>query len=92
MNYLCYCAGGLDWQHLFELLGEDKPLLSGALMVFAWLSPDRISTVPEWVWQDLGLRIPESGPASQGLRHAMLFCTRHWYGPMAEDGRLETSM
>ena len=91
LNYLYYCAGGLDWQHLMDRLGEDKPLLSAVLSVFSWVSPDRISTVPRWVWQSLGLRMPEPDSADEDLRHASLLSTRRWYGPMANGRPLEKS-
>ncbi len=91
LNYLYYCAAGLDWQHLVDRLGEDAPLLGAVLSVFSWISPDRGATIPEWVWQKLGLRVPQITLVDDNLRHALLLSTRNWYGPMSEGSRLEKS-
>jgi hypothetical protein len=91
LNYLYYCADGLDWQHLFDRLGEDAPLLGAVLTVFSWISPDRTSSIPQWVWEKVGLRVPETIQADDDLRRALLLSTRQWYGPMSENSKLEKS-
>ena len=91
LNCLYTRAGSLDWSHLLDRLGEDKPLLASALVLFSWISPDLVSTVPSWVWNDLGLRISEGGSAADGLRRAALLSTYNWYGPMADGVTLERS-
>lgn len=91
LNYFYFCADGLDWRHLLDRLGEDKPLLTAALSVFSWISPDRVSTVPGWVWQDLGLRVSEAGFKGDSLGRAALFSTKKWYGAMAQGASIETS-
>lgn len=89
LNYLYYCAEGLDWEHLLHRLGDDKPLLCSVLGVFSWISPDRISTVPEWVWRIVDAR--PSPDDSEGLRRARLLSTCNWYGPMSNGRPLEKS-
>lgn len=91
LNYFYVCAGGLDWRHLLDRLGEDKPLLAGALEVFSWISPDRAANVPAWVWQNLGMRAPEGGSPGVGVERAALLSTHKWYLPMAEGATLEKS-
>jgi hypothetical protein len=91
LNYLYYCAEGLDWRHLLDRLGEDKPLLGTVLMLFAWINPDRVSTIPAWVWQNPGVQVSAAGSAEDGLRRAALLSTRNWYGPMAEGSKMEKS-
>src|SRR3954463_3133565 len=36
----------IDWDRLLSRLAEDTPLLLGALTVFSWLAPDRVSAIP----------------------------------------------
>lgn len=91
LNYYYYCGEGLDWQHLIGRVGDDTPLLAATLVLFAWISPDRISTIPSWVWQRLAVQQPETGSECDGLRRAALLSTRNWYGPMAEGSTLEKS-
>jgi hypothetical protein len=91
VNYLCFRADGLDWQHLLDRLGEDKPLLTAVIALFSWISPDRVTTIPAWVWERLGLKVQEPGSAADGLRHATLLSAYNWYGSMAEGFTLERS-
>lgn len=45
---LLYCtAGGMDWDHVLDRLGPDKPLLSGLLQVFNWVAPREAREIPE---------------------------------------------
>jgi len=57
-KYLDACGPGLDWQHLYERLGPDFPLLGGALSVFYWLNPQRAAAFPAWIWEKFGVRKP----------------------------------
>jgi hypothetical protein len=91
LNYFHYCAAFLDWHHLVDSLGEDAPLLGAALCLFSWVSPGRTSTIPEWLWERVGLRVPQTTSGRDGLRRAELLSTRNWYGPMAEGSKLEKS-
>jgi hypothetical protein len=62
LNLIGTRADAIDWEHLLNRLGEDAPLLGGALSVFGWLAPARAHDIPLQVWQRLGLRPP--GPVS----------------------------
>lgn len=91
LNYLRYCAATLDWHYLLNRLGEDAPLLGAVLCLFSWISPGRTSTIPEWLWERIGLRVPAVTSGGDNLRHAGLLSARNWYGPMAEGSKLEKS-
>lgn len=75
-NLLFHSGSRIDWNHLFERIGSDLPLLKAILTIFRWLCPDRAEMVPSWVWEKL--RDEESGPES-GSR-PFLLDTRPWFG------------
>jgi hypothetical protein len=70
----------VDWSHLLRRVGEDAPLLAGALSVFAWLSPIRATAIPGQIWARLGLR-PPAEPARPGVSpiRAGLLDSRPWF-------------
>jgi hypothetical protein len=80
MNLLAAAGPELDWERLLARLGEDRPLLAGALAVFSWLDPCRAALLPSGVWQRLGIAPPQ---AEAGLEkrppHADLLDRRPWY-------------
>jgi hypothetical protein len=86
---LLYSAGAeIDWDHLLRRIGEDRPLLAGALAVFRWISPGRASDLPRHLWRELGMEAP--GPDERAdimRRRAGLLDTRPWYGPDREKMR-----
>ncbi|HXE58520.1 MAG TPA: nucleotidyltransferase, partial [Gemmatimonadales bacterium] len=55
VNLLDATLPDLDWDRLLARLGEDQPLLAGAVAVFAWLEPHRCREIPDRVWDRLGL-------------------------------------
>ena len=73
-HYISICGPGLDWQHLYERLGQDYPLLGGALSVFSWISPQQAAALPEWIWEKFGLRKPviSSAAESEEFRACLL--------------------
>jgi hypothetical protein len=76
-------ATSIDWDHLFDRVADDAGLLGGLMGVFAWLCPQRASTVPEQVWARLGLTVSPSGPdcaATNG--RARLLDSRPWFVPL----------
>ena len=81
LNLLDAQVGSIAWSRLIERLGEDVPLLTGALAVFSWLAPDKAGAIPEWVSHQLGLRRPEAHTAeSEVARHrAALLDSRPWF-------------
>jgi hypothetical protein len=80
LNLLDAQAGSIDWERLLNRLGEDAPLLAGALSVYAWVAPDRAPAVPLAVWQQLRLH-PPAGPRSPDLvqGRANLLDSRPWF-------------
>jgi Uncharacterised nucleotidyltransferase len=82
MNVLYWTCEDIDWPYLLERVGDDRPLLAGALTVFRWLSPGRAQKLPAEVWDCLGL--PRSSPAKAPaiVRDRVdLLDRRPWYGP-----------
>jgi hypothetical protein len=77
---LMYAAGPtLDWNHLFERVAQDRPLLKGVLSVFSWVSPERAALVPEYVWETLELPLPRREPDPDGRPSRKdLLDTRPW--------------
>jgi hypothetical protein len=70
----------IEWQRLEERLGEDVPLLTGALSVFSWLAPDRVQDIPKFLWARLGLATPRSGTDPERTRErAALLDSRPWF-------------
>jgi hypothetical protein len=80
LNILYAVARQLDWEHLFERLGPDLPLLKALLSVFAWIAPGRAADVPDWVWARMGLAAgsqPES--PEEDRRTVELLDSRPWF-------------
>jgi hypothetical protein len=72
-------AAAVDWSHLLDRVGEDRPLLAALMAVFGWLCPQQARQVPPWLWQQLGLAEPEPGPdCTADRRRADLLDSRDW--------------
>ena len=81
---LLYAAGpSLDWQYLFRRLDSDAPLLRALLSVFSWLSPGRACTLPQWIWDAIGLPAPAAGPDTHRERVDLLD-RRTWFPAAGE--------
>lgn len=78
-NLLEARAESMDWDHLLRRMGVDGPLLTGALSVFAWLSPLRAATIPRDIWTRLRLRRPDDGPPDVSVARADLLDSRSWF-------------
>lgn len=78
---LIYAAGPtLDWEYLLGRMGEDVPLLQGALAVFVWLCPGRAQSLPKWLWDRIGLPAPPGEPLPQtDAHHIELLDSRQWF-------------
>lgn len=84
---LVYAAGPeLDWKYVLARLGNDRPLLTGLLSTFAWLSPQRARELPEWLWRELGIcqHAATEGP-ELSQAHANLLDSRPWFVPTIAD-------
>lgn len=82
LNVLDNLGPLLDWRHLLDRVGPDKPLLTGVLSTFRWMSPDRARSLPPWLWEQVGLLPPEpdaTGETSQ--ERVALLDSRDWFGP-----------
>lgn len=82
LNILYNMGQFLDWRHLIDRVGNDLPLLAGALTTFRWLSPERAAKLPAWIWERVGLGRdwPEmSGETS--IERVPLLDYRDWFGP-----------
>jgi hypothetical protein len=76
---LIYATGPtLDWEHLLNRVGEDRPLVKGVLSVFSWLSPARAGEIPRPVWRSLGLPAPKQDAATGHPNRKDLLDTRPW--------------
>jgi hypothetical protein len=71
----------MDWQYLFDRIGEDLPVLSGVMGVFRWMCPAAAQSLPDWIWPKLALAPPdpESGPSDCG--RSQVLDGRNWFGP-----------
>jgi hypothetical protein len=78
-NLLDAQASAVDWEHLLRRLGNDQPLLAGALQVFGWLAPDRIHGVPSTVWSRLGISRPPGSTPGDSPERVSLLDSRPWF-------------
>ena len=87
---LIYAQGEkLDWLYLMNRMGEDLPLLSAALSVYAWVSPRSAGSLPEWIWKRLGLPIPKEDSLEYEDRcRADLIDERPWFLPRLPEDRI----
>ena len=83
---LLYASGAdLDWERLLERVGTDLPLLSAALGVFSWLSPDAAASFPGWLWDRLHLPPPQVDAPPESLRRrAHRLDIRPWFLPLLD--------
>lgn len=91
LNLLYAVGDDVDWENLLGRIGDDTPLVAGALSIFRWLAPERASRLPAWIWQRVGLgRVKPSAPAGPedfNKRRVDLLDRRVWFAP--ERARLE---
>lgn len=78
-NLIAAIGPSLDWDHLLVRLGEDVPLLRGALAVFEWLAPEKARELPADLWAKLRLPSPEDEPDNVSSQGSDLLDTRRWF-------------
>jgi hypothetical protein len=83
-NLLDAQTHSVDWEHLLARLGEDQPLLAGALAVLGWLAPDRVDEVPATVWQRLGMSRPSREQPGDPAERVRLLDSRPWFTRQAQ--------
>jgi hypothetical protein len=84
LNLIDARAASIDWEHLLHRMGEDAPLLSGALELYSWLNPERAATIPEVIWERLGIRRLGGHAMDPSLttKRAALLDARPWFHPV----------
>jgi hypothetical protein len=85
LNLLEQCGPAFDWDYLLALLDDrDLPVLGALLAMFGWLHADAARSLPEWLWERVGIGRPK--PASEPVAvRASLLDTRDWFGPKTSD-------
>jgi hypothetical protein len=80
MNLLYTQGVTLEWRTIFDRIGGDVPLLTGALSVFRWLSPGVACRFPQWLWKAVHLPLPGPGrPRAVAREHVALLDSRPWF-------------
>jgi hypothetical protein len=57
MHLLRSCARTLDWPRLLRRFAENWRVLYANLILFGFVYPDEVSTIPAWVMKELGKRM-----------------------------------
>jgi len=87
LNLIYMVGPELDWEHLLHRLGDDWPLLAGAMHVFSWLCPGHCANLPPAIWDRL--RMPRPEPGAHPLvdrQHVDWLDTRPWFRAVLEPG------
>jgi hypothetical protein len=86
MNLLGAVGKDIDWEYVVERMGDDVPLLAGALSVYRWMAPGRAGELPGWLWEWLRLPATAGGSLPEvDTRRVSLLDTRAWFGD--EEGK-----
>jgi hypothetical protein len=80
LNLMDAQVESIRWGWLLDRLGEDAPLLGGALSVYCWLAADRAHLIPSEIRRRLRVD-PLEGPAGRDLvqSRANLLDSRPWF-------------
>ena len=78
-NLLDAQVRSVDWERLLNQMGDDQPLLAGALVVFAWLAPERVDEVPATIWSRLGISPPRGDQSPNPAARVRLLDSRPWF-------------
>lgn len=82
LNVLANSGPMLDWRHLLDRMGPDKPLLAAILSVYRWLSPEQSRYLPPWLWEQVGLSPSTFDTSGETVvTRAPLLDSRDWFGP-----------
>ncbi len=81
LNLISAQTNSIDWDHLLDRLSTDAPLLTAVLAVFAWLDPGRAQSIPQSVWNRLGLMPtgPDAQSSAEIQARAGLLDSRPWF-------------
>jgi hypothetical protein len=78
---LFYAVGAdLDWEYLIHRMGDDTPLLAGALSIFKWMCPGRSRVIPAHAWETLQIPPPRADAVPEiDWHHSTLLDIRPWF-------------
>jgi hypothetical protein len=80
LNLLYSTAHLLDWSHVIQRMGPEKPLLAAILNIFNWIAPDRAMTLPPFVREEFSLAPPTPECLSMDPQYRInLLDTRPWF-------------
>lgn len=89
LNLVYLNVESIDWDRMIKKLSPDAHLLGGAMSVFLWMCPGRARSVPSYVWEMLGMRVPIIGDEPDYIKHRVdLLDSRPWFIPALRDGEL----
>lgn len=80
LNVIDSAGPSLNWHHLLDLLGEDRPLLRSVLSIYSWVTPAGALRLPQSLWRNLDLPAPNT---NEGKERMHLLDTRPWFGKAA---------
>lgn len=67
------------WEHLFERLGNDLPLLASIISILMWVSPRKARELPDMLYQKLGITKPlETITAEEEKQRRDFLDSRDW--------------
>jgi hypothetical protein len=92
INLLYRTCGQLEWKHVLDRLGTDKPLLGGLLHVFNWVAPEEAKKIPAEIRRQFCLAdITSEDLQTPNTERKMLLDSRPWFAahqPMCEPLKL----
>ncbi|HYC00965.1 MAG TPA: nucleotidyltransferase [Candidatus Limnocylindrales bacterium] len=81
VNILYACGARMDWAGLLKRLDGEERLLASVVSLYTWLAPGQARTIPEWVWQKLGLPQPSDSLQRDDDRIRRID-SRPWFSPI----------
>ena len=86
LNLLWGVGAEIDYRRVLHNLDADAPLLASALLLFAWLCPERARKFPSWLWSELGIHPPVASSDPQLTpNRAGLLDSRPWFTPTLDN-------
>jgi len=79
LNLIAAQADFIDWDRLLDRLSADAPLLTAVLAVFAWLDPNRARSIPDRIWNRVGLITTAPDQTVDTGARARLLDSRPWF-------------
>lgn len=87
LNLLYIRIEEIDWKRLLQKLEPDEYLFAGVLSVFLWMCPGRAKLIPTFVWDWVGMKMPQFNGEPEYIRHRVdLLDSRPWFIPTLKEG------